>query len=95
MRRDRDLASGPAKVCQALGIDRALDGVPLQRGPLVIREGTPVRAKHIVCSARIGLNPKSPDELKEEQEEESKDKGKGKGTTKKTTRTLNPVDDNS
>ena len=30
-RRDRDLCSGPAKLCQALAIDRALDGADLPR----------------------------------------------------------------
>ena len=32
-RRDRDLANGPAKLCQALGIDGALDGADLVAGP--------------------------------------------------------------
>lgn len=32
-RRDVDLCSGPAKLCQALGIDRGLDGTDLVRGP--------------------------------------------------------------
>ena len=57
--RDRDLGSGPAKLCQALGIDRALDGASLQRGALVIREGDPVTDTHVVVTPRIGLNPKS------------------------------------
>jgi DNA-3-methyladenine glycosylase len=35
-RSTADLCSGPAKLCQALGIDRALDGVDLldPRGPV-------------------------------------------------------------
>lgn len=31
--RDRDLCSGPAKLCQALSIDRALDGIDLVNDP--------------------------------------------------------------
>ena len=58
-RHDRDLASGPAKLCQALGIDRALDGTSLQRGALVVRAGAHVPRTQIVASPRIGLNQKS------------------------------------
>jgi DNA-3-methyladenine glycosylase len=41
LRRPRDLANGPAKLCQALGIDRTLDGVDLtgRAGPLRIAAG--------------------------------------------------------
>jgi DNA-3-methyladenine glycosylase len=42
--RDRDLCSGPAKLCQAFGIDRALDGADLvtgDRGVLLVDDGTP------------------------------------------------------
>ena len=37
--RERDLARGPARLCQALGIDRSLDGADVcdRRGPLQIR----------------------------------------------------------
>ncbi len=31
-RRDRDLCNGPAKLCQALGIDRGFDGTDVVRG---------------------------------------------------------------
>jgi DNA-3-methyladenine glycosylase len=43
-RRDRDLCSGPAKLCQALGVDRGLDGADLvtgDRGVTVVDDGTP------------------------------------------------------
>ncbi|HET9728100.1 MAG TPA: DNA-3-methyladenine glycosylase, partial [Acidimicrobiia bacterium] len=35
-RRDRDLCNGPGKLGQAFGVDRALDGTSLLRGPLRI-----------------------------------------------------------
>ena len=37
--RPGDLAGGPGKLCRALGIDRALDGVRLDRRPLWIEAG--------------------------------------------------------
>jgi DNA-3-methyladenine glycosylase len=43
-RRERDLCSGPARLCQALGIDGDDDGADLvagERGFLVAADGTP------------------------------------------------------
>jgi DNA-3-methyladenine glycosylase len=53
---DRDLANGPGKLCQALGIDRAFDGAPLHRGRLRIRRGTPVAEGDVVVTPRIGIS---------------------------------------
>lgn len=54
--RPGDLAGGPGKICQALAIGRDLDGVLLERPPLFITEGEPVRKKEIVASPRIGVD---------------------------------------
>lgn len=51
-----DLAGGPGKICQALGIGRELDGVLLARPPLYITQGKPVKAEEIVASPRIGVD---------------------------------------
>ena len=55
--RDRDLCSGPAKLCQALGLDRAFDGADLvtgDRGVVILDDGVrpPRRPGNTV---RIGL----------------------------------------
>ncbi len=49
----RMLCSGPGKLCQALGITRDHDGLPLDRPPfkLIERRGTP----EIVTTPRIGI----------------------------------------
>jgi DNA-3-methyladenine glycosylase len=57
-RRDRDLCSGPAKLCQALGLGRAFDGADLvtgDRGVVVCDDGTPPPADP-VQTTRIGLS---------------------------------------
>jgi DNA-3-methyladenine glycosylase len=54
--RPGDLAGGPGKLCQALAIDRSLDGVLLDREPLRIAKGEPVGAEDIVAGPRIGVD---------------------------------------
>ena len=53
--RTRDLAGGPARLCAALGVDRAFDGVSLARGALVLTAGEPVARRQIVRAARVGV----------------------------------------
>jgi DNA-3-methyladenine glycosylase len=57
--RAGDLAGGPGKLCQALAIDRALDGVRLDRraaGELAITEGEPAAPEEIAAGPRIGVD---------------------------------------
>jgi len=54
--RPGDLAGGPGKLCQALGIDRALDGARLDRGPLRITRGAPVEEGAVARGPRVGVD---------------------------------------
>jgi DNA-3-methyladenine glycosylase len=55
-RSDRDLANGPGKLCAALGIDRRMNGLPLQRYPVVIRAGQAVKENDVAITPRIGVS---------------------------------------
>jgi DNA-3-methyladenine glycosylase len=57
-RRDRDLLSGPARLCQAFGVDGSYDGADLptaDRGLTLVDDGTPPPA-HPAVGPRIGLS---------------------------------------
>ena len=56
-KRDRDLCSGPARLCQAFGIGRAQDGADLVTGTSgfsIVDDGTPPPEEPIV-STRVGI----------------------------------------
>ncbi len=53
--RPGDVAGGPARLCEALGVDRQLDGAPLWRGSLKLCEGEPVAGERIASGPRIGV----------------------------------------
>jgi DNA-3-methyladenine glycosylase len=58
--RDRDLTSGPGRLCDALGITGpAHHGTSLVHGTLRILEGTPIDDARVAITPRIGLNPKN------------------------------------
>lgn len=56
----RDLARGPARLCQALGIDRSLDGADVCVAGSALRmragAGNPVRSAKIVTGPRVGVS---------------------------------------
>jgi len=57
IRRDRELASGPGRLSQAMGIDKALDGADLvrnDRGIRIVSDGMPP-PDHPVAGPRIGI----------------------------------------
>ena len=49
------LCSGPARLCEALGVTGKLNGASLQRGVLRIVEGTKPKRGEIVTGPRIGI----------------------------------------
>lgn len=51
-----ELTNGPAKLCQALGIDRRMNGHHLSRLPLRLVLRPPVEASRIVTTTRIGIS---------------------------------------
>jgi len=57
-KRDRDIASGPGKLSQAMGLDRSFDGadlVTMDRGVAIVSDGTPPPPDPMV-GPRIGIS---------------------------------------
>lgn len=53
----RLLCSGPGRLCQALGVDRTLDGLPLDRPPFALRRGKALGvADAVTAGPRIGIS---------------------------------------
>lgn len=55
-RPDAELTNGPAKLCQAFGIDRALSGHDLRQAPLRLLPGEPVPRSDVLVTPRIGIS---------------------------------------
>lgn len=55
VKREADLTNGPGKLCTALGIAGSMSAQSLQRRPLLIREGEPVRDDRVEVTTRIGI----------------------------------------
>src|SRR3569623_474437 len=51
----RDLTNGPGKLCEALGITGALNGLSLQESPIEILRGEPVPDARVQVTPRIGI----------------------------------------
>jgi len=55
-RREEDLARGPARLCQALAIDGALNGTDLVRGKdLFLEAGDALADEEVLATPRIGI----------------------------------------
>jgi DNA-3-methyladenine glycosylase len=56
-RKDTDLCSGPAKICQAMAIDRSMNAVDMVTSDVLFMERPEVvRKGRLIRTARIGLN---------------------------------------
>jgi DNA-3-methyladenine glycosylase len=53
--RAGELAGGPARLCQALAIDRGSNGAPLWRGDLRLCAGEPAGEAEIAVAPRVGV----------------------------------------
>jgi DNA-3-methyladenine glycosylase len=51
-----EATNGPAKLCQALGIGKAMNGHDLRSGEMRLERGEPIAKKDIVQTTRIGIS---------------------------------------
>jgi DNA-3-methyladenine glycosylase len=51
-----DLTNGPAKLCQALGVDKQMNGHDLREPPMRLELTAPLRGTDIVVTKRIGIS---------------------------------------
>ncbi len=51
-----NITNGPAKLCQALGIDKAMNGHDLHKSPLKLITGALTPSEQIASSPRIGIS---------------------------------------
>jgi len=54
--KEHELTNGPAKLCEAFGIDRRHDGTDLLGDEIFITEGNTIRPSFIGSSPRIGIS---------------------------------------
>jgi DNA-3-methyladenine glycosylase len=52
----RELANGPGKLCQALGITRSLDGLPMASAPVRILPASELSGMRVLTTPRIGIS---------------------------------------
>ena len=55
-RPESELTNGPAKVCQALAIDRSMNGHELTQAPLLLEQQPALTPSAIVQTTRIGIS---------------------------------------
>lgn len=51
-----ELTNGPAKLCQALGVDKAMNGHDLTKSPLKLAMRSPLANSEIITTERIGIS---------------------------------------
>ena len=64
VRRDTEIASGPGKVCRALGVTRAHNGADLRGADLWIEPGTLAADESVLRGPRIGVDYAGADALR-------------------------------
>lgn len=52
----RGLGDGPGKLCQALAIDRSLDGLLMRTSPVVVTPGEAMATGAVLVTPRIGIS---------------------------------------